>query len=529
LCLVLLLGIGAERAHSQSSGAQPHPDFQKENADTRRTDLNLQGQTDAAAGESRRNENVQFNPIDNNALKELNVRMGTTATIVQEFSPDRNYFGSEYGKPVPAPLHLTAPAQSRYHGSIYEWHANSIFNARSFFQAGGVKPAHSNEYGFAAGVPLWRGSFLSAEGSQQKIRGSVNGNVLVPGPDERTPLTNDPALRRLVERMLAAYPSELPNRTDINERALNTNSPQAIDTNTGLLRISHSGDSDRLAAEFRFIGQTVNAFQLVAGQNPDSDTKSHAARVTWNHQWQQISGNFSAGFERIHTRIVPEEHAVGPQVTFGGVIEPLGPSSTLPIDRSQNQFRYQGQLSRTHAGAHTWTAGFELLRRQINGSEYSSQRGVIYFTNEFGRDAMTNFRMGVASRYSVGIGEPHRGFRNWEMQWNAGDRWQVSPGLALNYGLRYQPVTRPTEVNGLSFVPYGCQCANLSPRAGLAWRAPGKFGVLRGAAGMQTMSFLMKKAPADCRSPVFPNTVCRRRNGRRLFRAAVHPLVCRRR
>ena len=64
---------------------------------TKRTDLNLLGSTDSAAGESRRNENVQFNLIDNNALKFLNLRLGTNATIVTDFQPDRKYFGTEFG------------------------------------------------------------------------------------------------------------------------------------------------------------------------------------------------------------------------------------------------------------------------------------------------------------------------------------------------------------------------------------------------------------------------------------------------
>ncbi|MFB3827744.1 MAG: hypothetical protein ACE15B_13315 [Bryobacteraceae bacterium] len=448
--------------------------------DARRTDLNLQGQTDTAAGESRRNENVQFNPIDNNALKELNVRMGTTATIVQEFRADRNYFGAEFGKPVASPLYVLPAAGAGFHGSVFEGHGNSIFSARSFFQAGGVKPAHNNDYGFTLGWPVRRSFHFTGEANQQKIRGSVNGNVLVPRPDERTPLTADPALRRLIQRMLDAFPAELPNRTDVSERALNTNSPQSIDTDTGLLRAG----AGRLTAEYRFIGQSVEAFQLVAGQNPNSDTKSHAARLVWTHEWTSAAGAFSAGFDRVHTRIVPDDGAFGPHVTFGGVIEQLGPGSNLPIDRAQNQFRYEAQFSRKLSGAHSWTAGFAVLRRQINGSEYSSQRGVIYFTNDFGRDAMTNFRMGAASRYSTGLGEPHRGFRNWDMQANAGDRWRVRPTLTLSYGLRYQPVTRPTEVNGLSTVAYGCQCGNLAPRFGFAWRAPGSLGVVRGAAGL---------------------------------------------
>ena len=52
----------------------PRPAAPPQNAATR-SDLNLLGQTNTQSGESRRNENVQFNLIDNNALKELNIRL----------------------------------------------------------------------------------------------------------------------------------------------------------------------------------------------------------------------------------------------------------------------------------------------------------------------------------------------------------------------------------------------------------------------------------------------------------------------
>jgi len=169
----------------------------------RRTELNLLGQTDTASGESQRNENVQFNLIENNALKDLLLRMGTTATIVPEFRPDRNYYGAEFGDSVSAQIHVAASTVSSLHGSIYETHNNSVFSARSFFQVGDVQPAHTNDYGFSFGTPLWSGATFSFDGSQQKIRGSVNGNVLVPTLAERVPLATDPATRRIVERFLA--------------------------------------------------------------------------------------------------------------------------------------------------------------------------------------------------------------------------------------------------------------------------------------------------------------------------------------
>src|SRR5690348_16769414 len=105
---------------------KPEPVAEK-NIAVARVELHLQGVTDTASGESRRNENIQFNPIDNNALKEVNARMGTTATIVQEFDVARNYFGAEFGRPAAAVLHLSPAKAGGMHGNVYESHNNSIF------------------------------------------------------------------------------------------------------------------------------------------------------------------------------------------------------------------------------------------------------------------------------------------------------------------------------------------------------------------------------------------------------------------
>ena len=80
-------------APTTTSAAEPAkaktPSTEEKAESPRRPDLNLLGNVDAESGESRRNENIPFNLIDNNALKELNVRMGATATIVPEFRVDR--------------------------------------------------------------------------------------------------------------------------------------------------------------------------------------------------------------------------------------------------------------------------------------------------------------------------------------------------------------------------------------------------------------------------------------------------------
>src|SRR5881296_170600 len=194
-------------------------------ADDKRAELNLLGKTEVQAGESRRNENVQFNLIDNNALKELNARLGSSATVTPVFQPEFRYFGTEFGNKPSGPMHLSPVSGSRdFHGGISFTHNNSIFSARSFFQVGSVKPAHENNYGFVAGLGLWRVAHLMLDGSGQKLRGSVNGNVLAPLASERVPLTTDPAAYRLIQRWIGAYPEPAPNRVEVDPRMLNTNS-----------------------------------------------------------------------------------------------------------------------------------------------------------------------------------------------------------------------------------------------------------------------------------------------------------------
>ncbi len=454
--------------------------------DTRRVELNLLGQTDAEAGESRRNENVQFNLVDNNALKELNIRLGTTATIIREFLPERGYFSAEFGNAPSPVLHVkAADPRGGFHGSAWAAHLNSVFSARSFFQVGDVKPARENDYGFTAGIPLRPWAGLTVEASQQKIRGSVNGNVLVPRADERTPLATDPAVRAIVARWLAAYPAALPNRTDVDPRALNTNATQSIDNHNASVRLDLNPTArDRAAAHYGFTAQGVDAFQLVAGQNPNTDTRSHRARLTWSRQWSGLTiTDVSAGFDRVGSLLVPEARAVGPMVIISG-LELLGPVSVIPIDRAQNLFRYGGLLRRAR-GSHSFTAGFDPLRRQLNGRETDAHRGFFQFGSDFGRDSITNLRMGTPSQHVVSIGDVHRGFRNLEAQVFAGDEYALRGGsLRVRYGLRYQPVFRPVEVNGRNAVAYDCDCNNLAPQLGIALRLPRAWGTLRAAYGL---------------------------------------------
>ena len=79
-----------------SEKSSPEAVAAEESGGRNRAGENLLGQADTSKGEARRNENVQINLLDTNAVRELNVRVGTTATIVQEFVAERGYWAAEY-------------------------------------------------------------------------------------------------------------------------------------------------------------------------------------------------------------------------------------------------------------------------------------------------------------------------------------------------------------------------------------------------------------------------------------------------
>ncbi|MFN0120614.1 MAG: hypothetical protein ACKV2V_08940, partial [Blastocatellia bacterium] len=395
------------------------------------------------------------------------------------------YFGAEFGNPPKSAMTIPAPLRRGFHGQLTETHQNSVFSARAFFQVGAVKPARENDYGFNAGFAVSQKTKLFLEASQNKIRGNVNGNVLVPRPDERTPLATDAVTRAILTRWLAAFPTELPNRTDINARLLNTNAPQIINGNQLGARLEQTLKTrDTLGLQYQFTSQNVDAFQFVAGQNPNTDTKSHLARVVWTRQWSAATiSHLTASYDRLSTLLEPEKNAVGPFVIVPGLAF-LGPDGAIPIDRAQNQIRFAGQL-RHGSGAHNLTSGFTVLRRQLVGLESNSHRGFFFFSANFGRDAIANLRLGTATEYGQAIGNPQRDFRNLDMQYYAGDSWQARRGLTLLYGIRWQPWTKPVEADNLNVIPYGNDLNNVAPALGFAWRAPRQLGVLRGAYSVQ--------------------------------------------
>ena len=82
---------------------------------------------------ARRNQNIQVNLIDNQALNEALGRQGAQVNPITEFSAVRGNYAVELGGIGRDPQINRGDRRGAYHGEIYETHNNNVLNARTFF------------------------------------------------------------------------------------------------------------------------------------------------------------------------------------------------------------------------------------------------------------------------------------------------------------------------------------------------------------------------------------------------------------
>ena len=108
---------------------------------------------------------------------------------VREFNVVQNGYGAEYGKRPGAQVSLvTMSGTNQFHGTLFEFLRNGVFDARNFFdQVSTVPPPFKrNQFGGSAGGPIRRDKtfiFGSYEGFRQRL--AVSEAAIVPDNNAR--------------------------------------------------------------------------------------------------------------------------------------------------------------------------------------------------------------------------------------------------------------------------------------------------------------------------------------------------------
>ncbi|MBI1955171.1 MAG: hypothetical protein HYS38_02145 [Acidobacteria bacterium] len=253
-------------------------------------------------------------------------------------------------------------------------------------------------------------------------------------------------------------------------------------------------EQGHLSFEQRFLDATEEPFELVAGQNPVTFLRPQSYHLTYSHSLSPqtllwISHNFDRlGVfldltERYKNLLAPLGRTVVPDVSFGQDLTRLGPGPSYPRLRVENRFHYGAELTQAR-GNHSLAMGFLVSRLQTNDLQSDNNRGAFSFGRDFGRTSVENFLLGRPTGFTLAIGDLYRGFRNWELAYYVHDSIRVKPTLTLSMGLRHEIVTAPTEVNGLTEIPFDTDANNFAPQFGFAWNPWGATTVVRAGYGI---------------------------------------------
>jgi hypothetical protein len=435
---------------------------------------------------------------------------------VQEFQVLLNNYKAEFGKNSGGVVRVaTRSGSNQFHGSVFEYLRNSRLDARNFFDLpGDIPPFQRNQFGAALGGPLRRDRsffFLNYEGLRE--RKAITSVATVPAAGVRSRAV--PA----VLPYLNLYP--LPNgplNPDGSTASLTTSVTQPAREDFGLVRLDHRlSDGISLLArvsvqdsflESPFASTPVPGFpQTLPHRNVF--TLLGATAAFGASAVNEFHFAFNRTFQAALLPPPPDGLTLSPVPgrDFGILIVPgisnLG-GQTFVRSAALNLFEVSDNFS-VRRGRHSQKYGVSVQRYQANEQRGSFFNGQYSFSNlnQFltlaPSPAPTPVFVGVlGGANAAGVASP-AGWRWTAFNGFAQDDVQLLPNLTVNFGLRYEFSSTPSEVNGLSAnlrspldpePTVGGQLFNTiarswAPRIGFAWSPlPGRDAALRGGYGV---------------------------------------------
>jgi carboxypeptidase family protein len=450
-----------------------------------------------------------------------NVVLSPPPEDINEFNIAKTNYSAEFGGKSGGVINLiTQSGANRFHGSIYEFLRNNIFDAKNFFDPfnAPAPPFRENQFGGALGGPIFRDKtffFLNYDGL--RIRGSLAHIFSVPTSAQRTgnigapivnPVTGTPFPGNIIDvpldpaavALLAKVP--LPNLPGSSNNLLAV-AQQTNHNNQYNARLDHqfsSTDNAYLrssvfdANELDPFGSSVLNEALLPGFGRTLKTHTVNLSLGETHTFSpnllnelrfgflRVSGgqgdpnagnDFASQYGVQGTTANPNDLGY-PQVSLSNVFSTMGDAAgfTSRIDRD---FEFYDNVTLQH-GPHTIQFGGYFFHLNFNPSYPNDARGIYTFSGAYSGNALADFLLGYPSQAQVGIGEGAENARTSWAHFYIQDGWRVSSSLKLEAGLRYEfnqnLVAQPNQTSdvdlsapgGPVFVVAG-NSANLAPTA----------------------------------------------------------------
>ena len=458
------------------------------------------------AGNREDTVNFMINGINLNDMVQNQITFQPSINTVQEFKADNSTFSAEYGRNSGAIVNIaTRSGSNDYHGELFEFLRNDVFDARNFFErTSQPAPFKRNQFGFNLGGPFnllhfgeggpsfgYKGQnktffFMSYEGLRQR-QGLTLPISIVPTLGQRA-LVTDP----VIQKLLPLIP--VPN-IGTNQFGGAATAPVNIDQWT--LDMSHNmGTNDHLHGYYALQrderGEPTLQGNSIPGFGDTRQSRRQIFTLNETHTFGALVNEARFGFNRIHIAFTPNARlnpldfgikdgvteAIGlPQISIGGTFLNLGGPTGFPQGRSDTTYVVSDTLSYLR-GNHSLRFGGEWRRFYNNNT--GKDTGAFTFAN------LTTFLAGTANGFTVTLGDVSSAIAQGALGVFVQDNYKVRPNLTLELGFRYDWLMSPTErfdrfvdfvpeINSLVQVNHGIapvyktNATNFQPRLGFAW------------------------------------------------------------
>ena len=449
---------------------------------------------------------------------------------VREYNVLEHTYGAEYGKRAGGQISIvTSSGSNQFHGTVFEYLRNSVFDARNFFdQTIGAPPFQRNQFGGSLGGPLKKDKmflFGNYEGFRQRLalssraivpdlqarQGMLPCNVITPAPNP-CPASGFAPVPNLKDGMLpyANYFWPAPNGPEVltnglpSGTAYNYNSAlQRSHEDFGLVRFDYTiSQKDSLFANYtmddgeRRIPRTNAIFTNI------EELRTQTVGIQETHIFSNsVVNSATLGYARTFSTLVRAPAVSIPaslvflpggnpgSITIGGGATTVAPSAISPAEGInpvrgiREYYTFSDDLHFTK-GKHSFSLGAWAQRIHQNemGAAQFSAGGVSYPT-------MLAFLQDVPSQFNLNRNPVGLGYRQWEGAWYFQDEFKAASNLTVRLGLRHEMTDGWHEVSGrcsnyafdnnfvISTNPVigkSCLTKNnakvlLQPRVGIAW------------------------------------------------------------
>ncbi len=490
----LVPGANEGPGNGLSSGGRP--DDRRNNA----AGLSVNGQDDTL-------NNWVIDGVDDNERIIGTIGVKPNVEGIQEITVQTNSYAAEAGRTAGGVINIvTRSGTNQFHGSVYEYFRNDIFDARNFFQNTGNKPElRQNQFGASIGGPIIRDKtffYFDYEGFRQVTGVTNTGTVptLAEWNDINSQNGGSPEMLLSASNGTAGLPINpimlnylrlFPKPTNNNLASNFTlSSNKTSNSNTYDARVDHRFNNQNLFfARFAYNNiQTftpaafgiVNGLQISGGRYNFAGPATNVAQqyaLGYTHIFTpNLLIDLRAAFTRINNLSLPLNYGLNADQTVGlpasmtsfspyansltpisvGPFGDIGDGAYVPLQDIDNTFQYSGTISWTK-GSHNIKAGIALIRRQARNVQSASAVGAYQFnlpSDSVPGDQLSTQNNQLASALVGAFASQTRNFnlnspdyRSWEPNGFVQDSWKVSPKLTLLVGVRYDIFTPFTEAH----------------------------------------------------------------------------------